>query len=168
MAIKGPQLSTPDIAVADLLAAKERGVVVSMHHSFGESAPGWDAVRAAELSGPRNNVVHGEGLTEEWIARLIDAGVTFTVTPENELGQGHGQPITGQLLRGGGAPSLGTDTETVVSGEVLTAARVALAHQRGLDHYQDRQTTKPIASTPSITSKQALSWATVRERERSG
>lgn len=161
MAIKGPQLSTPDVAVADLRAAEERGVVVSMHHSSGSPAPGWDAAGAAGLFGPRTNVVHGEGLTEQWIASLIDAGVTFTVTPENELGQGHGQPITGQLLRGGSAPSLGTDTETVVSGEILTAARIALAHQRGLDHYERRQATDTIATTPSITSKQALSWATV-------
>jgi cytosine/adenosine deaminase-related metal-dependent hydrolase len=161
MAIKGPQLSTPGIAVADLRAAEERGVVVSMHHSSGRPAPAWDAAGAAGLFGPRTNVVHGEGLTEQWITRLIDAGVTFTVTPENELGQGHGQPITGQLLRGGAAPSLGTDTETVVSGEILTAARIALAHQRGLDHYHHRQTTDTIAATPSITSKQALSWATV-------
>ena len=161
MAIKGPQLSTPDIAVADLRAGEERGVVVSMHHSSGEPAPAWDAAAAAGLFGPRTNVVHGEGLTEHWITRLIDAGVTFTVTPENELGQGHGQPITGQLLRGGAAPSLGTDTESVVSGEILTAARIALAHQRGLDHARHRQTTGTIALTPSISGKQALSWATV-------
>jgi cytosine/adenosine deaminase-related metal-dependent hydrolase len=161
MAIKGPQLSTPDIAVADLRAGEERGVVVSMHHSSGTPAPAWDAVGAAGLFGPRTNVVHGEGLTEQWITRLIDAGVTFTVTPENELGQGHGQPITGQLLRGGAAPSLGTDTESVVSGEILTAARIALAHQRGLDHARHRQTTGTIAPTPSISGKQALSWATV-------
>jgi cytosine/adenosine deaminase-related metal-dependent hydrolase len=161
MAIKGPQLSTPDIAVADLRAAQERGVLVSMHHSSGDPAPAWDAARAAALFGPLTNVVHGEGLTDEWITRLIDLGVTFTVTPENELGQGHGQPITGQLLRGGGAPSLGTDTDTVLSGEILTAARIALAHQRGLDHLHHRQTTGTIATTPSITSKQALSWATV-------
>jgi 5-methylthioadenosine/S-adenosylhomocysteine deaminase len=161
MAIKGPQLSTPDVAVADLRAGQERGVVVSMHHSTGEPAPAWDAVGKAGLFGPRTNVVHGEGLTEAWIIRLIDAGVTFTVTPENELGQGHGQPITGQLLRGGAAPSLGTDTETVVSGDILTSARIALAHQRGLDHSHHRQTTGMIAATPSITSKQALSWATV-------
>jgi cytosine/adenosine deaminase-related metal-dependent hydrolase len=70
-------------------------------------------------------------------------------------------PITGRLLRLGAAPSLGTDTDTAVSGEILTAARIALAHQRGLDHEQHRQATGMMSATASVTNKQALSWATV-------
>lgn len=61
----------------------------------------------------------------------------------------------------GPAPSLGTGTESVVSSEILTAARIALAHQRGLDHARHRQTTGTIAPKPSVSGKQALSWATV-------
>jgi cytosine/adenosine deaminase-related metal-dependent hydrolase len=161
MAILGPQLSTPDVAVADFRAAAERGVLASMHQSGGLPAPAWDAVRRAGLFGPTTNVVHGEGLTEEWIKLLVDAGVTFTITPENELGHGHGQPITAPLLRYGAAPSLGIDTETAIGGELLTAARVALAHQRGLDHEHSRRITGAMAATPTVTCKQALSWATV-------
>jgi 5-methylthioadenosine/S-adenosylhomocysteine deaminase len=64
-------------------------------------------------------------------------------------------------LRAGAAPSLGTDTETAVSGEVLTAARINLARQRGLAHDQEFQRTGLSAPTAALTSKQALSWATV-------
>jgi cytosine/adenosine deaminase-related metal-dependent hydrolase len=106
--------------------------------------------------------VHGTGLTDEWVKRLADVGVSFTSTPENELGQGHCTAITEQLLRFGGAPSLGTDTETAVSGEVLTAARIALARQRGLAHEQELHRTGLSASTTALTSKAALSWATVQ------
>lgn len=161
MAIAGPQHSTPDVAVADLRAADERDLVASMHQSGGEPAPAWEAVHRAGLFGPRTNIVHGAGLTDDWVTTLVESGVSFTTTPENELGHGHCTPITGQLLRRGAAPSLGTDTETAVSGEILTAARIALAHQRGLDHQQHRQATSMMSATASVTSKQALSWATL-------
>jgi cytosine/adenosine deaminase-related metal-dependent hydrolase len=161
MGIKGPQLSTPDVAVADFRAAAERSLVASMHQSGGPPAPAWDAVRTVGLLGPRINIAHGAGLTDEWFKTLVDEGVSFTITPENELSHGHGPPITGRLLRVGAAPSIGTDTETAVSGEILSAARIALAHQRGLDHEQARGSTGMCRPSASITSKQALSWATV-------
>jgi 5-methylthioadenosine/S-adenosylhomocysteine deaminase len=161
MAIAGPQSSTPDVAVADMRAAEERGLVASMHQSGGEPAAPWTAVHAAGLFGPRTNVVHGAGMTDDWVKTLVDVGVTFTTTPENELSHGHCAPITGRLLRLGAAPSLGTDTATAVSGEILTAARIALLHQRGLDHERHRQETGMMLGTTSVTSKQALSWATV-------
>lgn len=161
MAVRGPQYSAPEDAVADLRAAAERDVVVSMHQSGGAPSAGWHAVRAAGLLGPHTNIAHGAGLTDEWVTVLVEAGVTFTVTPENELGQGHAMPITGRLLRRGAAPSLGTDVDAVVPGDILTAARIALAHQRGLDHEHHRQSTGVTSRTPSITGRQALSWATV-------
>ncbi|MEV6825979.1 amidohydrolase family protein [Amycolatopsis sp. NPDC051102] len=160
MAVRGPQLSTPDAAVADFRAAAERGLVVSMHQSGGAPGPAWAAVRAAGLLGPGTNVVHGAGLTEEWVKILVDAGASITCTPENELGQGHGIPVTGQLLRLGAAPSLGTDTDAVAPADVLSAARIALATQRGHDHERHRQDTGSFALTTTITAKQALTWAT--------
>ncbi|MFJ9626925.1 amidohydrolase family protein [Streptomyces sp. NPDC101175] len=161
MAVNGPHYSSPEVAVADLRAAEERGLVASMHESGGAPPPAWESVRDAGLFGPRTNIAHGVGLTEDWFRTLVEAGVTFTSTPENELGQGHGTPVTGQLLRLGAAPSLGTDVESVVPGSVLSAARIALAHQRGLDHERRRREGLPAAETPSVTARQALSWATV-------
>jgi hypothetical protein len=67
--------------VADFRAAAERGLVVSMHQSGGPPAPAWDAVRTAELLGPRINIAHGAGLTDEWFTTLVDEGVSFTITP---------------------------------------------------------------------------------------
>lgn len=161
MALQGPQYSSPETAVADFRAGAERGLVVSMHQSGGELSPGWEAVRAAGMFSHLTNIVHGADLPSAWIEMLVEAGVTFTSTPENELGQGHGIPVTGALLRLGAVPSLGTDIDTAVPGTVLTAARIALAHQRSLDHAQHRETTGGHANTASVTAKQALAWATV-------
>ncbi|MGC0343952.1 amidohydrolase family protein [Streptomyces sp. SLBN-8D4] len=161
MALQGPQYSSPETAVADFRAGADRGLVVSMHQSGGELSPGWEAVRASGLFSPLTNVVHGADLPGAWIEMLVEAGVTFTTTPENELGQGHGTPVTGALLCLGAAPSLGTDIDTAVPGKVLTAARIALAHQRSLDHARYRETTGMHANTASVTAKQALAWATV-------
>jgi 5-methylthioadenosine/S-adenosylhomocysteine deaminase len=160
MAIKGPQLSTPEVADADLRAAADRGILASMHQSIGQPGPGWQAVADAGLWGPLVNVVHGTGLTTGWIERLVDAGVSFTSTPENELGQGHCAEVTSHLLRIGAAPSLGTDTEIVSPGEVLVAARIMLALQRSLVHAEACQQTGIGRDKTPITNKEALSWVT--------
>lgn len=162
MAIRGPQYSTAEVAVADFRTAKDRNLVVSMHQSGGRPGASWKAVHDEGLISPRTNIVHGAGLTQDWIKLLVDAGASFTTTPENELGQGHCDPLTGQLLAMGSAPSLGTDVDSVVSGEILIAARMALAHQRGIDHGQHRSANNGMfAPKPTIKSKQALAWATV-------
>lgn len=160
MAIPGPQLSSERIALADFRTAKDRDLVVSMHQSGGSPGAAWEAVRDAGLIGPRTNIVHGNDISDDWIQTFVDAGASFTMTPENELGQGHGLPITGRLLRRGAAPSLGTDIDTSVSGELLIAARIALAQQRGLDHAEHRARTGLFSPTPTITCRQALAWAT--------
>ncbi|MCU4548644.1 amidohydrolase family protein [Acinetobacter pittii] len=160
IAIPGPQYSKKEIALADFRGARERDIIVSMHQSGGKPGEAWEAVRNANLIGPKTNIVHGNEIPDDWLKIFVDAGASFTSTPENELGQGHGFPITGRLLSYGSAPSLGTDVDTVLSGEILTAARIALAQQRGLDHDQQRQTTGLFSPKPTISSKQALSWAT--------
>lgn len=161
MAIPGPQYSSAEIALADFRAASERSLLVSMHQSGGRPGAAWVAVRDANLISWRTNIVHGNDIPDDWIATFVKAGASFTMTPENELGQGHGFPITGRLLKLGAAPSLGTDVDSVVSGEILIAARIALAQQRGLDHDQHRQAKGIFSPAPTISSKQALQWATI-------
>ncbi len=162
MAVRGPQYSTPKVAMDDFRAAKERGIIISMHQSGGVPGEAWEAVHAAGLLGPQTNIVHGAGLPDTWIKRLVETGASFTCTPENELGQGHCIPVVGPLLQHGAAPSLGTDVDSVVSAEMLIAARMALAVQRGLDHDKHRQAHRGMFSPkPTVSSKQALEWVTV-------
>ena len=51
---------------------------------------------------------------------MVDLGVSFSVTPENEMIQGHGFPITGRLLKLGIRPTIGIDLESVLAGELFS------------------------------------------------
>ncbi|MFD6138336.1 amidohydrolase family protein [Promicromonospora sp. NPDC060271] len=161
MAIRGPQLSSAGRAIDDLRTARERGIIASMHQTGGVMKPAWAQVREQCLFGPNVNIAHGAGLSDEWVEILVDAGVTFTSTPENELGQGHSDPVTAQLLPLGAAPSLGTDTDCVTNGDLHTSARIALAYQRGAGHNKHRQEVGIFSPTTPVTSRQALEWATI-------
>ena len=82
---------------------------------------------AQGLVGPHINIVHGNNLTDAQLEAFVDLGVTFSITPENEMAQGHGHPITGRLRALGSAPSIGVDLESAISGDMFTVARMALA-----------------------------------------
>lgn len=87
--------------------------------------------------------------------------MSFSAAAENEMTQGHGHPITGRLKALGKAPSLGVDLESVISGDMLTQARVALGMQRSLDNLAYREAHGSIPSTSTVTTREALSWVTV-------
>ena len=163
LAILGPHFSTLDVALHDFRLARELGLIASMHQ--GGSPPktpnGWDVLEQENLVQDYVNIVHGNDLSDDRLARFVDRGVTFSVAPEDEMAQGHGHPITGRLRKLGAAPSLGVDLESVISGDMLTVARIALAHQRALDNAAHRAATGGIPETSTIPAREALSWITV-------
>ena len=162
-AILGPHYSTMEVARQDFRMTRELGLIASMHQGGGppRTPEGWPTLEREGLLGPDVNIVHGNDLTDDQLARFCDAGMTFSIAPENEMTQGHGFPITGRLRKLGRAPSLGIDLESVISGDMLTAARVALGTQRALDNADSRARTGAIPETSTITAREALSWVTV-------
>ena len=156
MAILGPHFSTPAVACADLQLARDMDLLASMHQGGGPPVypDAWAVVEAAGLAGPNINLVHANKLADDRMQRLLDAGASFTCTPEVELSMGHGAPIMDRLIRMGGLPSLGVDVESVVSGEMLTVARFALVQQRASAHAAG-------ASSHLARSLDALRWATL-------
>ncbi|MDI4663994.1 amidohydrolase family protein [Xanthobacter autotrophicus] len=163
LAILGPHYSTLEVARADFRLAREFGLVASMHQGGGvaKTPGGWETLIAEALVGPGINVVHGNDLGDALFERLVDLGVSFSVTPENEMTQGHGFPVTGRLLQRGAAPSLGVDLESVLAGDMMGVARIALGMQRALDNAQSRRETGAIPSTSTVRVRQALSWITI-------
>ncbi|MFN4350234.1 MAG: amidohydrolase family protein [Hylemonella sp.] len=162
-AVLGPHYSTLDVALHDFRMVKELGIIGSLHQGGGaaRTPDGWEKLEAEGLLGPQINIVHGHALSDEQLQRFCELGMSFSAAAENEMTQGHGHPITGRLRALGKAPSLGVDLESVLSGDMLTQARVALGMQRSLDNVAYREVHGTIPPTSTITTREALSWVTV-------
>src|SRR5262245_34692588 len=162
MAVLGPHYSTYEVSAHDFALAKELGLIASMHQGGGEAKTpgGWEALMAQGLVGPHINIVHGNNLTDEQLKAFVDLGVSFSVTPESEMAQGHGHPITGRLRALGSAPSVGVDLQSAMSGDMLTVARMALASQRALDKAAERASGGGIPATSTIPAAEAFDWIT--------
>lgn len=163
LAILGPHYSTLPVALSDFRLARDFGLVASMHQGGGpaKTLGGWETLLDEGLVGPSINIVHGNDLSDDLFARLVEKGASFSATPENEMSQGHGFPVTGRLLALGAAPSLGVDIESVLAGDMMGVARIALAAQRALDNARSRAETGAIPATSTVRVRQALSWITV-------
>ena len=163
MAILGPHYSTYDVAVHDFKLARELELVASMHCAGLEpkTPDGWERLAAAGLLGANNNIVHGNNLSDAQLRMMLALGVTFSLAPETEMAQGHGHPIIGRLRNLGYAPSLGVDLESVMSGDMFSVARVALASQRALDNNEARSANGQLPSTSTVTCEEALGWITI-------
>ncbi len=163
LAILGPHYSTYDVAVHDFRLARQYGLIASMHCAGAEARTpdGWDRLREDGLLGDNNNIVHGQTLTGEQLRFMLDQGVTFSLTPETELAQGHGFAITGRLRKLGAQPSLGVDLESMIGGDMLAVARVTMASQRGLDNDESRRTIGKLPPTSTIYCREALEWITI-------
>jgi cytosine/adenosine deaminase-related metal-dependent hydrolase len=162
-AVLGPHYSTLAVAMHDFRMARELGVIASLHQGGGtaRTPEGWDVLEAEGLLDRHVNIVHGHALSEAQLERFCGLGMSFSAAAESEMSQGHGHPITGRLRAFGRAPSLGADLESVLSGDMLTQARVALGMQRALDNLAYRQAHGSIPPTSTVTTREALSWVTL-------
>lgn len=163
LAILGPHYSTYEVAQQDFRLAREFGLIASMHCAGGEARTpdGWDRLAAEGLLGDNNNIVHGQTLTDAQLAFMVERGVTFSLTPETEMTQGHGFAITGRLRKLGVQPSLGVDLESAISGDLFGVARAALASQRAMDNAESREKTGKLPGTSTIQCREALGWITL-------
>jgi len=164
LAILGPHYSTYEVAQQDFRLAREFGLIASMHCAGGEARTpdGWDRLAAEGLLGDNTNIVHGQTLSDEQLAFMVERGVTFSLTPETEMTQGHGFAITGRLRKLGVQPSLGVDLESAISGDLFGVARAALASQRAMDNADSRATTGKLPETSTIHCREALGWITIQ------
>jgi cytosine/adenosine deaminase-related metal-dependent hydrolase len=162
LAILGPHYSMLDVAMQDFRLARELNLIASMHQGGGpaKTPGGWEKLIEAGLVGAGVNIVHGNDLPDDLLDRLVDLGVSFSVTPENEMIQGHGFPITGRLLKRGVRPTIGIDLESILAGDLFSAARIALSMQRALDNAEARKTSGTIPATTTIPVREALRWIT--------
>lgn len=163
VAVLGPHYSTLEVAMHDFAMAKDLGLIASLHQGGGPARTpgGWEKLEAAGLLGEHINIVHGHALDDVQLKRFCELGMSFSAAAESEMSQGHGHPLTGRLRAFGRAPSLGVDLESVMSGDMLSQARIALGIQRSLDNVAYREIHGSIPPTSTLTTREALSWVTV-------
>jgi 5-methylthioadenosine/S-adenosylhomocysteine deaminase len=163
LAILGPYYSVWEVTRADVALANELDLVCSMHVGGGVPmvADGFERLVAEDLIAENFNVVHGNDVAPEIVGLIAGRGGQFTVTAEIELQMGYGNPLTG-VLHGLGSPvSIGTDVEPAARGDMFTAMRVTLQHER------NRSVTESLARTGKrpeqmpVTCRDALAWATI-------
>jgi len=161
LAVLGPHYAALDVTLQDFRLAEEFGLIASMHQGGGppRNPDGWRRLEAEGLLNRFVNIVHGNDLSDEQLGRFVARDVRFTITPESELISGHGHPILGRLRDLGVWPSIGADIETAHSSDMLTAARIALSHQRSLDNLDARQRGE-FGGKSRLRTCDALAWVT--------
>jgi cytosine/adenosine deaminase-related metal-dependent hydrolase len=155
--LRGPQRTSIETTAADVAAARELGLRVSVHaHVRAGATRGRRPVAAMGEHGlldDRTTIVHGNGLDDDELAMLADAGCSVSISPDVELKMGFGWPETGRMLAAGIRPTLSIDDCPSAGGDMFSTMRTALGVQRGLDAARGRQ--------PSLTTRDVVEFATV-------
>ena len=162
LAILGPYYSVWDVTRADVALANELDLICSMHVGGGTAmvADGFERLADEDLIKGNFNVVHGNDIAPATIRRIVERGGTFTTTAEIELQMGYGHPVTG-LMHALGAPlSIGTDVEAAARGDMFTAMRVTLQHERNRAITETLEKSGSRPSEMPVTCRDALAWTT--------
>lgn len=170
LAILGPSYSVREVTLADVRLAHEFDLIASMHVGGGTviQPDGFERLLDDGLVGPNFNIVHGNDMKPDLVRALAGKGVQFTSTAEIELQMGYGDPLTGILEACGSPMSIGTDVEPASRGDMFSAMRMTLQHER------HRRTLEILAGTGSrpmdmpVTCRQALEWATINGARMAG
>ncbi|MFJ4713506.1 amidohydrolase family protein [Streptomyces sp. NPDC088785] len=131
--LRGADDTGMDTLAREVRLADELGLRTSLHTgSDGTRRPVAD-LREHGLLRDTTTFVHGNGVSDEELRMLADAGSSLSVSPDVELKMGFGAPMTGRALAAGLRPTLSIDVVPSVGGDMFAAMRAAFAAQRGLD-----------------------------------
>lgn len=136
LAARGPDLSVMEVVEADWRLARELGIRINAHVGQGifPGRPAVTPLHEAGMLGDDLTFGHCNLLSDDEMKMMADAGVTATVTPEDECSMGHGFPPILRLVKAGVATNIGVDTCIIVGGDQFTAMRFALAVPRAIDN----------------------------------
>jgi len=170
LAILGPYYSIWEVTRADVALANELDLICSMHVGGGVPmvADGFERLAREGLIGANFNVVHGNDIKPEVIRAIVERGGLFTVTAEIELQMGYGHPLTGALMALSSPVSIGTDVEPAARGDMFTAMRVTLQHERFRAITRTLHQTGERPEQMPVTCRQALEWTTVNGARMAG
>jgi cytosine/adenosine deaminase-related metal-dependent hydrolase len=131
--LRGPEETGMDTVARELKLAAELGLRTSLHTgSDGTQRPIAELHEHALLT-DTTTFVHGNGISDDELHMLADAGSSISISPDVELKMGFGNPMTGRALAAGLRPTLSVDDVPSVGGDMFSTMRTAFAVQRGLD-----------------------------------
>ncbi|WP_329061893.1 amidohydrolase family protein [Amycolatopsis sp. NBC_01480] len=133
LGLRGPGEVTMDTVAGDLKLAAELGLRTSMHVIGGPAGRPVAELRAHGLLSDTTTFVHANGLGDDELRMLADAGSSVSISPDVEAKMGFGWPETGRVLAAGLRPTLSADDCPSAAGDLFAAMRTAFAVQRGLD-----------------------------------
>jgi 5-methylthioadenosine/S-adenosylhomocysteine deaminase len=165
LAILGPDWSPYEVTVADVLLAREYGLINSAH-TYGRAgkrmAPdGMWRLNAAGLLGPDHNVVHGNCLPEDELKMIVEAGCSTSATCMAEMLNCEQAALLGKVERYGGAPAIGTDVDPYFTSSMLAETRRCFLFQRELDNREALVAGQYPPKGHKTTTRSALRWATI-------
>jgi 5-methylthioadenosine/S-adenosylhomocysteine deaminase len=162
LALRGPELSTPEITAADFRLARDLGVPISLHSGLPANLGRSRTVGTLDrlgLLGPDVHHAHGTRLSGADLDRIAATGGSVVACPTADVAMtgraGAGRfPVTGRAIAHGLLPALGTDGGADVFEQMRTA--LATERQRALLLASTRRAT-PV----HLTARDALRFATV-------
>ena len=131
LGLRGPEMTTMDVTATDLKLADELGLRSSVHIET-DGRPIAELLAYGLLWGT-TTFVHANGISDDQLRMLADAGSSVSISPDVELKMGIGWPMTGRMLAAGLRPTLSTDDSPAAGGDMFATMRTAYAVQRGLD-----------------------------------
>lgn len=163
--LRGPELSTVDIAAKDIRLARELGLRISMHVGLGRWGAEQQAVRHLAESGTLGSdmtFIHCCTSSDEELRMLADHGASASVAAALEVFMpGLGQPATNRLLAAGIRPSLSVDVESAVAGDMFGVMRAALAYQQLVRAGAGGPLDPDGTATPTFDARDLLAFATI-------
>ncbi|MFJ9626812.1 amidohydrolase family protein [Streptomyces sp. NPDC101175] len=131
LGLRGPEATGMDTVAHELKLAAELGLRTSLHVDIVSGAVA--ELRDHGLLRDTTTFVHGNGLSNDELRMLADAGSSLSISPDVELKMGFGNPMTGRALAAGLRPTLSVDDVPSAGGDMFSTMRTAFAVQRGLD-----------------------------------
>lgn len=163
--LRGPELSTPDVADRDIRLARDLGLRISMHVGLGGWGAEQQAIRTLAESGtlgPDMTFVHCCTSTDDELRMLADHGASASVAAALEVFMpGLGQPATNRLLTAGIRPSLSVDVESAVAGDMFGVMRAALAYQQLVRAGAGGPMEPDAEGLVTFTARDLLAFATI-------
>nr|WSY51376.1 amidohydrolase family protein [Streptomyces sp. NBC_00886] len=133
LGLRGPEDTGMDTVARELKLAAELGLRTSLHVDPGGTSRTVADLREHDLLRDTTTFVHANGISDEELRMLADAGGSLSVSPDVELKMGFGPPVTGRALAAGLRPTLSIDDVPSAGGDMFSTMRTAFAVQRGLD-----------------------------------